>query len=88
MSLEPSSWLLELGAAARKVEPRAGVRQLRGHPIRAWSRRRAGARARRDRVLQALSGAVVEAEPTPPRVQAEEPTALLARVGAYTSSAV
>lgn len=59
-NIGPSSWLLELGAVARSFEVRAGFQQGRGHPIRAWSSRRAGARTRRELVRQALSAAASE----------------------------
>jgi hypothetical protein len=102
MILEPSSWLLQLGAAARTFEVRVELQQGRGRPIRAWCSRRAGARTRRGLVRQALSA--VAAEPPrrsdvkpvilPPETAkpeqhlAEEPaTALVARIGAYTAAA-
>ncbi len=62
-NLEPSSWLLELGAAARTVELRAELQQGLGHPIRAWSSRRAGARARRELLQQAFAATVVDPGP-------------------------
>lgn len=71
--LEPSSWLLELGVAARTAELRAELQQGQGHPIRAWSSRRAGARARRERVRQMIAGAAVVGLQSP---EAEAPGAV------------
>jgi hypothetical protein len=49
------------------VESRVAFQQNRGHPIRAWNWRRAGARARRDLVMRVFAAALVPlAEPIEP----------------------
>jgi hypothetical protein len=50
----PSPWVLELGDAARRAEFRSELQAARGHHLRAWSSRRAGARARRQLVRALL----------------------------------
>jgi hypothetical protein len=74
--LEPSEWLLELGAASRTVEYRAQLHSDQGRPLRAWTSRRAGARARRQLVQQALAAhAGPFADGAPAEVEAREPVA-------------
>jgi len=56
----PDAFLLELSAAARKVENRAQVHEELGHRLRAWRARRAGARIRRLMVRKAFEASLAE----------------------------
>lgn len=70
---EPSSWLLELGTAARTGELRSEPQDGLGHPMRAWSSRRAAARARREFVQQAIAAAIIGSDPAHADVEPGEP---------------
>lgn len=52
----PSDWVLELGEAARRAGLRSEVYSAQGRHLRAWSSRRAAARARRRHVQELLAG--------------------------------
>ena len=82
---DPCAWLLELGAEARRTEFRSAWHGQHRRYLLAWGSRRAGARARRRIVGQALALAEV-AVPVP---AAFEDTVALPpvtdRISAYTS---
>ncbi len=81
------SWLLELGAAVREAEAKALFQAGRGLRVRSWSSRRAGARARRELVQQALAASAAGSGLEPGEDPSELAIDLLDRVGAYTSPA-
>ena len=82
------SWLLELGAAVREAETQALFQAGRGLRVRRRGSRRAGMRARRELVKQALAASAVEPElGGEPGEPAELATVLLERIGAYTAPA-
>ena len=81
---DPCAWLLELGAEARRAEFRSSWHGLHRRYLLAWGSRRAGARARRRIVGQALALAEVAF----PSRRFEDTIALppvTDRISAYTS---
>lgn len=80
---EPSAWLLELGAAARRREFRSGSDSSKGSRLFSWGSRRAGARTRRRIIEQALISAEMptgELEPVVLEPVASPPAAEVAKL--------